>query len=79
MGLVGLIVPPAHGFFSFSWRYAAMMTCYAYCPNVMHGSEGWKGPIRTGDNAAEQAAGDAEKHNLEHPGHRAAASEPVSS
>lgn len=47
-------------------------TYYAYCPNVMHGLEGWKGPFRTGDDAARQASVDADEHNKEFPGHRAA-------
>lgn len=51
-----------------------MLSCYAFCSEMTHGLEGWKGPTRTGENAAHQAKLDAEQHNQEHPHHEASTS-----
>jgi hypothetical protein len=51
-----------------------MPSCYALCPDVSHGSTGWTGPVRTGDDAAQQAQEDAQNHNRENPTHGASVS-----
>jgi hypothetical protein len=51
-----------------------MASCYAFCSDVTHGQTGWTGPVRTGDDAAQQAEQDAQHHNDENPSHEASVS-----
>jgi hypothetical protein len=46
-----------------------MPSCYAFCSSVSHGQTGWTGPVRTGEDAAQQANEDARQHRNENPTH----------
>jgi hypothetical protein len=46
-------------------------SCWATCAHESHGTTGWSGPIRTGENASAVAQQDADAHNKANPGHDA--------
>jgi hypothetical protein len=47
-----------------------MESCFAFCADVSHGAQGWRGPLRRGEDAAQQAQGDVDRHLEHNPEHK---------